>query len=108
MKPGTRILLALRNFWKKYWKYIVIVAVIWIGIIIINNYLKNLPEENIVANTYTPDLPVMDTGEVVPEEEREEVNLVIDTFLIIVITSNILMHIICLQQIVKNMYIVVV
>ncbi len=80
MKPGTRILLALRNFWKKYWKYIVIVAVIWIGIIIINNYLKNLPEENIVANTYTPDLPVMDTGEVVPEEEREEVNLVIDTF----------------------------
>lgn len=80
MKPGTRILLAIRDFWKKYWKYIVIIAVIWIGVIIINNYLKNLPEENIVANTYTPDLPIMDTGESVPEEQREEVNVVIDTF----------------------------
>ena len=42
MKPGTRILLAIRDFWKKYWKYIVIIAVIWIGVIIINDYLKNL------------------------------------------------------------------
>lgn len=80
MKPGTRILLALRNFWKKYWKYIIIIAIVWITVIIINNYLKNRPEEISVINTYTPDLPVMDTGESVPQREREEVNNVIDTF----------------------------
>lgn len=80
MKPGTRILLALRNFWKKYWKYIIIIAIVWIVVIIINNYLKNKPKELNIINTYTPDTPVMDTGERVPQEDREEVNNTIDTF----------------------------
>ena len=43
MKPGTKILLALKKFWKKYWKIVVIVAIIWTAVLIINNYLKNLP-----------------------------------------------------------------
>ena len=80
MKPGTRILLALRDFWKKYWKYILIIAVVWIIVIIINNYLKNRPEEVTVVNTYTPDTPVIDSGGSVPEENREEVNNTIETF----------------------------
>ena len=42
MKPGTKILLALKKFWKKYWKIVVIVAIIWTAVLIINNYLKNL------------------------------------------------------------------
>lgn len=46
----------------------------------INTYLKNRPEEIIATNTYTPDTPVMDTGESVPETVREEVNNTIDTF----------------------------
>ena len=46
----------------------------------INTYLKNRPEEIIATNTYTPDTPVMDTGESVPETVREEVNNIIDTF----------------------------
>ena len=80
MKPGTRILLAIRDFWKKYWKYIIIIAIVWIIVIMINTYLKNRPEEIIATNTYTPDTPVMDTGESVPETVREEVNNTIDTF----------------------------
>lgn len=80
MKPGTRVLLAIRNFWKKYWKIIVSVAVVWIIVIFINNYLKNLPEETIIRNTYNPDTPVMDGGEKVPENKKEEINNVIDTF----------------------------
>ena len=46
----------------------------------INTYLKNRPEEIAATNTYTPDTPVMDTGESVPEARREEVNNTIDTF----------------------------
>ena len=80
MKPGTKILLAIKKFWKKYWKIIIIVAIIWIAILIINNYIKNLPQEQAVINTYTPDLPVMDNGEEVPENKKENINNVIDTF----------------------------
>lgn len=80
MKPGTKILLALKKFWKKYWKIVVIVAIIWTAVLIINNYLKNLPQEQAVINTYTPDLPVMDNGEEVPEDKKEDINNVIDTF----------------------------
>ena len=80
MKPGTRLLLALRKFFKKNWKVIVIVAVIWIGIIIINNYLKNRPKEITLTNTYNPDTPVIDSSESIPNNKKEEVNLLIDSF----------------------------
>ena len=80
MKPGTKILLALRNFWKKYWKYITIIAIVWIIVIIINNFLKNRVEEISITNTYTPDTPVIDSGGSVPRTEREEVNNTIDIF----------------------------
>ena len=80
MKPGTRLLLALRKFLKKNWKVIVIVAVIWLGIIIINNYLKNRPKEITLTNTYNPDTPVIDSSESIPNNKKEEVNLLIDSF----------------------------
>ena len=80
MKPGTRILLAIRAFFKKYWLYIVVIAVVWIAVILINNYLKNRPVEVVVENTYTPNIPIMNSGESVPENEQEDVNSVIDTF----------------------------
>lgn len=80
MKPGTKILLALRNFWKKNWKIIIIIAVIWIAIIIFNNYLKNRPEEIVAINTYNPDEPVIDTSESIPNNQKEEVNTLIDSF----------------------------
>ena len=80
MKPGTKILLAIRNFWKKNWKIVVIVAVIWIAIIIFNNYLKNKPKETVALNTYNPDQPVIDTSENIPDDKKEEVNTLIDEF----------------------------
>ena len=80
MKPGTKILLALRNFGKKNWKIIIIIAVIWIAIIIFNNYLKNKPEEIVAINTYNPDEPVIDTRESIPNNQKEEVNTLIDSF----------------------------
>lgn len=80
MKPGTKILLALRNFWKKYWKIIIIVAIVWIALIIINTYLKNRPEETAATNSYEPDTPVINFGDTVPQNKQEEVNNTIDTF----------------------------
>lgn len=40
MKFSDRIITAIRHFLQKYWLIIVAVAVIWIGIILLNNYLK--------------------------------------------------------------------
>lgn len=80
MKPGTKILLALRNFWKKNWKIIIIVAIIWISIIIFNNYLKNKPEKAVAINTYNPDKPVIDSSESISNSQKEEVNTIIDSF----------------------------
>ena len=80
MKPGTKILLAIRDFLKKNWKIIIMVVVIWIAIIIYNNYLKNRPEEIIAINTYNPDEPVLDTSESIPDNQQEEVNTLIDSF----------------------------
>lgn len=80
MKPGTRFLLALRNFWKKHWKAIIIVIVVWITLIILNAYLRNRPEETTTTNTYFPDLPVIDYGGTVPKSKQDEVNNTIDSF----------------------------
>lgn len=80
MKPGTKILLAVRDFLKKNWKIIIIVVVIWIAIIIYNNYLKNKPEEIIAINTYNPDEPVLDTSESIPNNQQEDINTLIDAF----------------------------
>lgn len=80
MKPGTRFLLALRNFWKKYWKVIIIVIIVWLALIIINTYLKNRPKETIATNTYTPNIPVIDYGGTVPKSKQDEVNNIIDSF----------------------------
>ena len=80
MKPGTKILLAIRNFLKKNWKIVVIVAVVWVAIIIFNNYLKNRPKQAEMVNTYNPDSPVIDTSGNIPNNKKEEVNTIIDTF----------------------------
>ena len=80
MKLSARILLAIRNFWKKYWKYIVSIAVVWIAVIVINTYLKNRPKEATKVNTYSPDTPVIDYGGTVPNKDKEEVNSTIDRY----------------------------
>ena len=80
MNPDAKLLLSIRKFFKKYWKIIIIVIVIWIALFLINNYLKNRPEEIVAINTYEPDNPIMDDGELVPENKKDEVNNLIDTF----------------------------
>ena len=80
MKPSARLLLKIRDIWKKYWKYIVSVIVVWITVIMINTYLKNRPKQINMVNTYTPDTPVIEDGGSVPKKDKEEVNNTIDTY----------------------------
>lgn len=80
MKLSDRLLLKIRDIWKKYWKYIVSIALVWIIVITINTYLKNRPEDINLINTYTPDTPVIENGGNVPKKDKEEVNTTIDTY----------------------------
>ncbi len=80
MKPSAKILLSIRNFFKKYWKYIISVAVVWVAVIVINTYLKNRPKEISFTNTYAPDTPVIENGGTVPKKDVEEVNNTIDKY----------------------------
>lgn len=80
MKPSAKLFLAVRDFFKKYWKPIVSVIAIWGAVLAINTYLKNKPKTTEIANTYTPDIPVMDNGGTVPKKDQKEVNDTIDTY----------------------------
>lgn len=80
MKPSAKILLAVRDFFKRYWKYIVSVVVVWIVVIFINRYLKNNPREIDIVNTYSPDTPVIDNGGTIPRKDKEKVNETIDQY----------------------------
>lgn len=80
MKFSARVLLAVRNFWKEYWKYIVSIAVVWIVVIFINRYLKNNPKQATIVNTYSPDTPVIDNGGSVPKKDIEKVNKTIEDY----------------------------
>lgn len=80
MKPSAKVLLAIRNFIKKYWIYIVSIIAVWVALIIINTYLKNRPKEMIATNAYTPDTPVIDNGGSVPKKDKQEINNLIDTY----------------------------
>lgn len=80
MNVNAKIMLGIRNFFKKYKRIIIIVAVIWIAIIIINQVLKNRPVEKQLKSTYNPNNPVMDEGETVPNKYIQPVNETIDKF----------------------------
>ena len=80
MNLNARITLAIKNFFKKYGRILVIGFVIWLIIFIINQHLKNLPEEINLQKTYEPNNPVIDDGGSVPKKYQETVNTTIDKY----------------------------
>ncbi len=80
MNLNARIILAVRNFFRKYGRVILIVAVIWLIIFLFNQYLKNRPREKSLINTYTPDEPIMDEGDTVPKRAVSTVNETIEKY----------------------------
>ena len=80
MNLNSRITMAIRNFFKKYGKIILIVFVIWLIIFLINQYLKKIPKETSMINTYTPDIPIIDDGGNVPSRYVGTINQTVETY----------------------------
>lgn len=80
MKWYTKIQLQISKFFKKHKKVIITVAVVWLMIIILNLIIKNIPKEIKPITTYTPDEPVMDEGDKVPDNLKDPIKQAIDKY----------------------------
>ena len=82
MNLNSKISIGVSRFFRRYGRLIIIVLTIWIIVVLINNYLKShRKENNELENDYTPDIAVMDDGDVsVPSKYRANVKQTIDTY----------------------------
>ena len=80
MNLNGKITIAIRRFFKKYGRIILIALVIWLIIFLINQYLKRLPKKNSMINTYNPDSPIIDDGGSVPTRYRENINQTVEEY----------------------------
>ncbi len=80
MNLNGKITMAIRNFFKKYGRIILIVFVVWLIIFLINQYLKKRPKETSMINTYTPNNPIIDDGGNVPERYVGTINQTVETY----------------------------
>ena len=82
MNFNSKISIAVARFFKRYGRLIIIVLTVWIIVVLINTYLKNHKKNNnSMANAYTPDVAVMDDGDLsVPQKYRTDVKQTIDTY----------------------------
>lgn len=82
MNLNSKISIAVTRFFKRYGRLIIIVLIVWIIVVLINTYLKNHKKNNnSLANAYTPDVAVMDDGDLsVPQKYRTDVKQTIDTY----------------------------
>ncbi len=80
MNINSRITMAIRNFFKKYGRIIIVVAIIWLIIFIINQYLKRIPKEISMINTYAPDTAIIDDGGNVPKKYVDTINQTVEKY----------------------------
>lgn len=80
MNINSRITMAIRNFFKKYGRLIFIIFIIWLGLFIINQNLKNSPTITEGTKSYDPDKSIMDDNGDVPRRYRETIKETIDNF----------------------------
>ena len=74
------IRLKIINFFKKNKKKIIIIAVVWGIVLVINYYLKYRPKIIIPQTTYKPHEPVIDSTESVPEKYKQPISELIDKY----------------------------
>ncbi len=80
MNFNSKVTIALRKFFKKYGRIILVVFVIWLIIFLINQYLKKMPKQSSMLNTYTPDSPIIEKGGSVPKRYIENINLTVEKY----------------------------
>ena len=59
MNNRAKIRIAIRNFFKSQGRIIFVIFIIWLIVFLINQYLKSIPKEIQMSNTYTPDSPIV-------------------------------------------------
>lgn len=75
----TNIRLKIRNFFKKNKKVIIIIAIIWAIVIVINYTIDNVPQIDVPITTYKPHTALMDDS-VVPERLQSPIEELIKGF----------------------------
>ena len=80
MNINAKVSIAIRNFFKKYGKFILIIFVCWLIVFIINQQLKKIPKEVKLINTYQPDTAVIDDGGNVPKKYVSDVRGVVEKY----------------------------
>lgn len=80
MTINAKITMSIRKFFKKYGKGLAILIVIWVVVVLVNNYLKTLPKEVSLKTTYSPDAPVINDGGTVPTQYRDKIKTTINDY----------------------------
>lgn len=74
MNLNAKIILSIRNFFRKHGRLILIIFTIWLMIFLVNLFLKLRPKEVNLSTAYNPDTPVMDEGETISKRKLKDVN----------------------------------
>ena len=78
MKPNTR--LKINKFIKKYGKLIGIVILVWLFILLLNNFLKRSQNEKKPTTTYTPHTAVLDSGSSTPKKVQNSIEKFVEEY----------------------------
>lgn len=74
MNLNAKIILSIRNFFRKHGRLVLIICTIWLIIFLANLFLKLRPKEINLSTSYNPDTPVMDEGETISKRKLKDVN----------------------------------
>jgi len=80
MKWHAKIIIKIREFFRKYKNVILVVVIAFAVMIAVNYFLKNMETPEIPITTYKPNVSVMDDKEV-PEELQEPIKNLIDEYM---------------------------
>lgn len=81
MNNRAKIRIAIRNFFKSQGRIIFVIFIIWLIVFLINQYLKSIPKEIQMSNTYTPDSPIMDETDSISKSDAKKINELIKTYI---------------------------
>ena len=80
MNFRTRIKTSIVDFFKNHGKKLLIIFIVWIIIILINQYLKNRPKEIEISNSYKPNNPIIDITKDVPKKYIDKIYATVEQF----------------------------
>ncbi len=80
MNFNAKVILSVRNFFRKHGRLVLIILTIWLIMFIANIYLKLRPKEINLSTSYNPDVPIMDNGDTISKNKINNVNDIIKQY----------------------------